>query len=107
MPRGDGTGPMGTGSMTGRGAGFCAGYAVPGFINGIPGRGGMGFGRRRGRGFGTGRGMRNGWGTPVAAQPVAYPQVDELTTLKNEAKHFGEALQSINKRISELEADKK
>jgi len=107
MPGGDGTGPMGMGSTTGRGAGFCAGYAGPGFMNGIPGRGGMGLGRRRGRGFGMGRGMRNGRGTPVAAQPVARPQMDELTTLKNEAGYFEETLQSINKRISELEAKKK
>lgn len=33
MPRGDGTGPVGAGPMTGRGAGFCAGYSVPGYMN--------------------------------------------------------------------------
>jgi len=32
MPRGDGTGPMGLGPMTGRGAGFCAGFPAPGFL---------------------------------------------------------------------------
>ena len=47
MPRGDGTGPMGMGPMTGRGAGFCAGFAVPGYANPI----GYGFGFGRGRGF--------------------------------------------------------
>jgi len=47
MPRGDGTGPMGMGPMTGRGAGFCAGFAVPGYANPI----GYGFGFERGRGF--------------------------------------------------------
>jgi len=46
MPRGDGTGPAGMGSMTGRGAGFCAGFRVPGFQNSSPGRGlGLGHGR--------------------------------------------------------------
>lgn len=35
MPRGDGTGPMGMGAMTGRGAGFCAGFKMPGYINHI------------------------------------------------------------------------
>ena len=30
MPGGDGTGPMGMGPMTGRGAGYCAGFAAPG-----------------------------------------------------------------------------
>ena len=33
MPFGDGTGPGGYGPMTGRAAGFCAGYAVPGYAN--------------------------------------------------------------------------
>ena len=47
MPRGDGTGPMGLGPMTGRGAGFCAGLAAPGYANSI----GCGFGFNRGRGF--------------------------------------------------------
>ena len=37
MPFGDGTGPMGLGPMTGRGAGFCAGFGRPGFTNPIPG----------------------------------------------------------------------
>ena len=31
MPRGNGTGPMGYGPMTGRGAGYCAGYATSGY----------------------------------------------------------------------------
>jgi len=38
MPRGDGTGPAGMGPMTGRAAGYCAGYGVPGYMNPIPGR---------------------------------------------------------------------
>ncbi len=33
MPRGDRTGPAGLGPMTGRAAGFCIGYPVPGFMN--------------------------------------------------------------------------
>jgi len=50
---------MGMGPMTGRAAGFCAGYGVPGYANPVPGRGfGMGLGG--GRGFGGGRhGRRN------------------------------------------------
>jgi hypothetical protein len=39
MPRGDGTGPAGMGPMTGRAAGFCAGYPVPGYMNPAGGRG--------------------------------------------------------------------
>ena len=38
MPFGDGTGPAGLGPMTGRAAGFCAGYPVPGYMNPVAGR---------------------------------------------------------------------
>lgn len=38
MPGGDGTGPMGLGPMTGRGAGYCTSSPFPGFTNPIPGR---------------------------------------------------------------------
>lgn len=56
MPRGDGTGPAGMGPMTGRAAGYCAGFNRPGFTNSTV-RGGGGFGR--GRSAGGGRGRRN------------------------------------------------
>lgn len=51
MPRGDGTGPRGMGPMTGRGAGYCAGFPVPGFMSPAGGRLGLGLGWGRGRGF--------------------------------------------------------
>ena len=71
MPRGDGTGPQGLGTMTGRAAGYCAGYGVPGYINPVAGRGQtpagffgpryeMRYGRGRGFGRGFGRGRRRG-----------------------------------------------
>jgi len=81
MPFGDGTGPAGMGPMTGRAAGYCAGYPVPGYMNpavggagfygaGMPAVGpysagyGMPYGGwgRRGFGFGFGRGFGRGWG---------------------------------------------
>jgi hypothetical protein len=66
MPGGDRTGPMGLGPMTGRAAGYCAGFGMPGYANPAPGRGfGMGFGRGRGlggRGFGMGFGRGRGLG---------------------------------------------
>ena len=87
MPFGDGTGPMGLGPMTGRGAGYCAGYLAPGFMTpmaaqpmqyGYPspmpyagsgyrsmlpyGRPGAMYGFGRGMGFGFGRGMGPGFG---------------------------------------------
>ena len=39
MPLGNGTGPTGLGPMTGRAAGYCAGYPVLGYMNPIPGFG--------------------------------------------------------------------
>ena len=65
MPFGDGTGPIGMGPMTGRAAGFCAGYGRPGFASPMLGRGGVwGAGMGFGRGWGMGRGMGfgRGWG---------------------------------------------
>ena len=38
MPRGKGTGPAGLGPMTGRAAGYCAGYSMPGYMNPYGGR---------------------------------------------------------------------
>ena len=90
MPFGDGTGPAGLGPMTGRAAGFCAGYPMPGYMNPVTGRAGFygpgapvfapygaglyGYGAGYGvpyagwgnpwlrRGFGSGRGFGRGWG---------------------------------------------
>jgi hypothetical protein len=76
MPRGDGTGPAGMGSMTGRAAGYCAGYPVPGFMNFGQGCG-VGFGWGRGYGFGRGmqRGFRSGRGWGGGYWGNAYPPV--------------------------------
>jgi len=123
MPGGDGTGPGGMGPMTGRAAGFCAGYSVPGYANPVGGRGmGMGRGRGfRGGGFGRGRGFgwgRAGYGLPAyggAVNPYVYsgmpfaptvaPQ-QELDGLKGQAEYFEDALDGIKKRIEELENQK-
>ncbi|MBU4405296.1 MAG: DUF5320 domain-containing protein [Acidobacteria bacterium] len=120
MPRGDRTGPRGMGSMTGRGTGFCAGVAMPGYENPMPGRGlGMGFGRSRGswsRGFGGGgRGWRNmfyasgqpGWMRfGATAAPVADPDPQmEKQALKNQADYLQSELDSIRKRLEEVEKE--
>ena len=124
MPGGDGTGPGGMGPMTGRAAGFCAGYSVPGYANPVGGRGmgmGMGMGRGRGGGFGRGRGFgwgRAGYGMPAyggAVNPYAYGGVpfaptvapqQELDGLKGQAEYLVDALDGIKKRIEELESQK-
>ncbi len=81
MPRGDGTGPMGIGPMTGRAAGICAGFGVPGYMNPGPAWGygrGRAFGRGRsfrirGCGFGPGFGRRAGWwAAPYQAAPPGW-----------------------------------
>lgn len=130
MPGGDRTGPMGMGPMTGRSAGFCAGYTVPGYMNPIPGRGGgMGFGQGRGGfGRGGGRGWRNmyyatgltGWqrsgmGLPAwggyapayrAApyNPAVTPD-QELNALKSQVQFMEEDLKAAKERVTELEKE--
>jgi len=122
MPWGDRTGPAGMGPMTGRAAGFCAGYSVPGYANPIAGVGGA-FGRGFGRGGGWG--WRNmyyatgltGWqraaypypayapavpyGTPVAPAMTKQQEVD---VLKGQAEYLEKSLKEIRERLSEIES---
>lgn len=113
MPGGDGTGPMGMGPMTGRAAGFCAGYGTPGFASPVPGRGFRGYGGGRGRRnwfYATGLTgwQRAGYGYPVPAGafPAAPPIVreQEVEALKEQAAYLKDSLDKINIRIAELES---
>lgn len=102
MPGGDRTGPTGTGPMTGRGAGLCAGTQLPGYMNSLPGRG-----PRLGRGAGRGWCYR----TYVPAEPHRFynpaPDKDaELEILKQQVRTFQSSLEGIQQRISELESGK-
>jgi hypothetical protein len=72
MPFGDGTGPRGMGPMTGRGAGYCAGFGQPGFVNPIPGRGKFGFGFGWGRRYGYPYAGRYGVATPYMGYGYPY-----------------------------------
>lgn len=104
--------------MSGRAAGFCAGYGMPGYANPASGRGlGMGFGRGRGsgRGFGGGGWGRRNWfnaaGVPgwmgygSYAAPYQAPDAEtEKQVLKSEAKAVRAELEAIDKRLAELEA---
>jgi len=109
MPRGNGTGPMGMGAMTGRGAGFCAGSAVPGYMNPGGGRGAWGRGGRWGCGLGLGFRGGCGWGaipypTPSAAAGFAAPTPEqERTILQGQLEHIEATLEGIRKRLHELE----
>jgi hypothetical protein len=112
MPRGDRTGPGGMGPMTGRAAGYCAGYGMPGYMN-------PGYGRGYGGGFGFGgRGRRNriyatglpGWmrfgayGAPYL-YGTAYQKPDpemEKQALQDQASALQSELDIIKKRLDEL-----
>ncbi len=117
MPGGDGTGPGSMGPMTGRAAGYCAGYPVAGFMNPIPGCGPGGWGH----GWGRGRGRRHrfrggGWGhwSGFPSYAPAYgvregevtPQ-QELDALKEQAEYLQDALGGVRQRIEELETEAK
>ncbi len=117
MPGGDRTGPRGLGPMTGRAAGYCAGYSVPGYMNPVTGRGWFAYGRGRG----GGRGWRNwyyatgmpGWQRAAYGYPAfgagTYPYPPEPTVdeeksmLKEEAEMLKQQLEDIQDRISTLE----
>jgi len=114
MPRGDGTGPMGMGPMTGRATGYCAGYPVPGYANPIPGR-------RSWFGRGGGRGRRHwyyatglpGWARTAYDYPAFGGQVfpygpeltakEEMDMLKDQAQALKQQLKDIQSHISTLE----
>ena len=116
MPRGDGTGPWGQGSMTGRGAGFCGGFQMPGYANPVPGRGFGGGGRG-----GGGRGRRNMYwatGMPGWARFGSFPgpggvgpaygtdmsKAEEVEALRQQAEYFKASLQDIEKRLQAMES---
>jgi hypothetical protein len=106
MPRGNGAGPMGMGSMTGRGAGFCAGSAVPGYMNAGVGYE-MGFGRGRGLRSTFNFAGRSGWGrfgNPVYGG-VNAPAADEKELLGNQAELLEKQLEQVKKRLNALNGE--
>ncbi len=107
MPGFNGTGPQGSGPMTGRGRGYCMSYVAPS-AKACPG-----FSRRD-----TGRGWRN-WchaagqtrrqrrapgaavNGAVFAPPLSGEQ--ELSFIKEQAGYLENALEQAKRRIKELE----
>jgi Family of unknown function (DUF5320) len=107
MPGGDGTGPTGMGPMTGRGAGFCAGYPVPGYVNAGGGRGFWGWGRGRGGGWGR-RHWFHATGLPFWARMAqgffGAPSADqEREALRQQSQQLKGSLTAINQRLEDLE----
>jgi hypothetical protein len=99
MPRGDRTGPLGEGPMTGRQLGYGAGYDSPGFTMSLGGRPGARF---RGQGAGTGRGFgrgffRRGRGTDHGyARRYFHPDQPES------AHGVGSVIESLRSEIGDL-----
>jgi len=112
MPRGDRTGPMGMGPMTGRHMGICAGYADPDFMSPGPFYGmgrGLGFGRgfSRGIGFGRGRGLgRTGYGGYMDYPTPSFSREEEVAFLERQAKEIKEEQTLIKTRLEELKKAK-
>ena len=117
MPRGDGTGPQGQGPMTGHAGGYCAGYAVPGFMNPVTGRGFGGRGRGRGR-----HGRRNmfhatgltGWQRaamgwpgcgPLPYDPPVLSKERQLELLNGQREHLEGVIEEVKNQIETLEAN--
>lgn len=113
MPGGDGTGPAGLGPMTGRAVGFCTGYGAPGYVSPMSGRGFWGRGGGRGRRnwfYATGltgwQRAAYGYAAPFGATPnmPTIAQGQEVELLRDQAKYLKNTLDSINKRIVDLES---
>lgn len=115
MPGFDGTGPMGRGSRTGGGRGFCppdAGSAYgsgAGFFRGA-GRDGIAWGGGRGRAWGGGRGR--GWYGPAAPWrgapfTAAYSPEQEVSMLQDQSAALEQEIRRMRARIDELESRNK
>jgi hypothetical protein len=103
MPRFDRSGPMGVGPMTGGGRGLCArptGAADLALY-------GRGYGHGRGMGWRRGGGARFGGYGGLPAGGYGYPasKTDEIGMLRANADAMQRSLESIQRRIAELEKE--
>lgn len=106
MPGGDRTGPLGQGSMSGRGLGFCLGASAPGAWTSGPGRGrGQGYGRLGGLGFRCGRGGGWRWAVPsfLPFGSGRAPTITEKEALEQEAQSLKDRLSQIEQKLSAIE----
>ncbi|MBP7331838.1 MAG: DUF5320 domain-containing protein [Firmicutes bacterium] len=92
MPRGDGTGPMGAGSMTGRGMGICAGADAVKY--------GAGRGMGPGQGHACRRGFGRGFGRGFAVDQTSAKTQKEL--LEEQKTMLQERLGAIDKQLENL-----
>ena len=92
MPRKDGTGPMGAGSMTGRGLGLCTGANAVKYGAGLGLGLGLGLACKRGFGRGFGRGI-------VVNQTSSKTQKELLQGQRNVQKS---RLEAVDKQLENL-----
>jgi len=92
MPRRDGTGTMGAGTMTGRGLGLCTGANAVGYGSGS----GMGFGR----GFACRRGFGRGFGRSFSIDETSPKTQKEL--LNEQKTMLQDRLEVIEKQMKNL-----
>ncbi len=88
MPRRDGTGPMGAGSITGRGLGFCTG------ANAVK------YGAGLGMGLGLGLACRRGFGRGFAIDQTSSKSQKEL--LSEQKALLKDRLEVIDKQLEDL-----
>ena len=107
------------GPMTGRAAGYCTGYAAPGFMNPALGRGlgmaggrgaggGLGMAWRRGWGRGSGLGPGGEWSFPPGPLPAPYAPPEpapeqQLAALHEQADRLKQQMDAVNERIRALQ----
>jgi hypothetical protein len=99
MPRGDRTGPLGEGPMTGRQLGYGAGYDSPGYTKGSGWGAGRGF-FGRGRGFFGRRFFYRDWSLP---EPVES-QSDSINQIKSDVQVLQNGLASLLERLKKFTA---
>ncbi len=101
MPGRDGTGPVGSGAMTGRGLGPCNETDQPRFGGGF--RSGFGFGSGFGSGYGLGLGCRRGFGNRAGgwfSGPISEKTRKEM--LKDQKDFLHSRLEAIDKQLEDL-----
>jgi len=105
MPRRDGTGPEGMGTMTGRGLGNCTGGNAE--YTGQNYRQGLGLRRGRGLGMGLGAKCRNFFGMGYGnGRFNNITKISEEEYLKKEKENIENELANIRKRLDDLSTEK-
>ena len=112
MPRGNGTGRNGAGPMYGRAMGYCAGYDMPGYVNGDGAGLGFGGGRFQGRGRGFCRTQRPGdfrmgrvAGYGYGAKPSTSGEDVQVEALMMHLQRLEHELAVVKSRLAVLKKD--